>query len=280
MKRRTASRFIGLVLLLGALIGTVGALAGDLSGNEILARVDQQAQFLSEGSMIVFLQFDNQYADGTTAANRFASLSKRVSGGSESSLIYFLEPEDVQGTIFLSLKPDPNKDARMWLYLPALGMAKELVAEQQKQSFAGSTFSYKDVGSREMGDKYNAQLSSEDTVTIDGEDHSVYVLALTAKPDSDADYPTGKMWVDKEGFIMLKSEDYNESGNLERSMEVAKLGEFEGEVTADQMVSTNVLDGSSTTITFLERKRPEGEFSEDLFDPENLASFDPAEYGF
>jgi len=280
MKRRTASRFIGLVLLLGALIGTVGALAGDLSGNEILARVDQQAQFLSEGSMIVFLQFDNQYADGTTAANRFASLSKRVSGGSESSLIYFEEPEDVQGTIFLALKPDPNEDARMWLYLPALGMAKELVAEQQKQSFAGSTFSYKDVGSREMGDKYNAQLSSEDTVTIDGEDHSVYVLALTAKPDSDADYPTGKMWVDKEGFIMLKSEDYNESGNLERSMEVAKLGEFEGEVTADQMVSTNVLDGSSTTITFLERKRPEGEFSEDLFDPENLASFDPAEYGF
>lgn len=168
----------------------------------------------------------------------------------------------------------------MWLYLPALGMAKELVAEQQEQSFAGSTFSYKDVGSREMGDKYNAQLSSEDTVTIDGEDHSVYVLALTAKPDSDADYPTGKMWVDKEGFIMLKSEDYNESGNLELSMEVAKLGEFEGEVIADQMVSTNVLDGSSTTITFLERKRPEGEFSEDLFDPENLASFDPAEYGF
>lgn len=281
MKRRTASRFIGLVLLLGALlIGTVGALAGDLSGNEILARVDQQAQFLSEGSMIVFLQFDNQYADGTTAANRFASLSKKVSVGSESSLIYFLEPGDVQGTIFLSLKPDPNEDARMWLYLPALGMAKELVAEQQKQSFAGSTFSYKDVGSREMGDKYDAQLSGEDTVTIDGEDHSVYVLALTAKPDSDADYPTGKMWVDKEGFIMLKSEDYNESGNLERSVEVAKLGGFEGEVTADQMVSTNVLGGSSTTITFLERKRPEGEFFEDLFDPENLASFDPDEYGF
>jgi len=275
-----------LVLLLGALIGTVGALAGDLSGNGILARVDQQAQFLSEGSMIVFLQFDNQYADGTTAANRFASLSKRVSSGSESSLIYFLEPEDVQGTIFLSLKPDPNKDARMWLFLPTLEEitpgygTKEIISEQQEQSFAGSTFSYKDVGSREMGDKYNAQLSSEDTVTIDGEDHSVYVLALTAKPDSDADYPTGKMWVDKEGFIMLKSEDYNESGNLERSMEVAKLGEFEGEVTADQMVSTNVLDGSSTMITFLERKRPEGEFSEDLFDPENLASFDSAEYGF
>ena len=167
----------------------------------------------------------------------------------------------------------------MWLYLPALGMAKELVAEQQEQSFAGSTFSYQDVGSRDMEDKYDAELIGEETLVVGDESRLVYILALTAKPDAEIDYPTAKMWVDKEGFFMLRTENYNAEGNLEWMMKVTKLGEFEGKVTADQMIASNVLDESSTTITFLERVRPEEELSDSAFDPENLASFDPAIYG-
>ena len=280
MNKKTISRGIGLALLASALLlWTVGACAGELTGNQILTRVDQQAQFLSEGSMITMLKFDNKYADGTTGSNTFASLSKRVKDGPEFSLIYFQAPEDVQGTIFLSRKPDPDKDARMWLYLPALGMAKELVAEKQKQSFAGSTFSYKDVGNRNIGKKYEAKLAGEDTLTIDGTEHQAYVLALTAKPNSDADYPTGRMWVDKESFLMLKSDDYNEEGKLVRAIEVAKLGEFEGKATSDKMISTNTIDNSSTTITFISRSRPENELPDSVFDPDNLMSFKPSAYG-
>jgi hypothetical protein len=267
------------LLALALLYGAVTVVGEELNGNEILTCVDQEAQFLSEGSMITTLQFENEYSDGTTSANRFASLSKQVEGGAKYSLIYFVEPEDVEGTIFLSVQPDPDEDSRMWLYLPALGMVKELVAEQQEQSFAGSTFSYQDVGSRDMEDKYDAELIGEETLVVGDESRLVYVLALTAKPDTDTDYPTAKMWVDKEGFFMLRTENYNAEGNLERMMEVTKLGEFEGKVTADQMIASNVLDGSSTTITFLERVRPEEELSDSAFDPENLASFDPTIYG-
>ena len=78
---------------------------------------------------------------------------------------------------------------------------------------------------------------------------------------------------------MLRTENYNAEGNLEWMMEVTKLGEFEGKVTVDQMIASNVLDESSTTITFLERVRPEEELSDSAFDPENLASFDPTIYG-
>ena len=267
------------LLALALLCGAVTVVGEELNGNEILTCVDQEAQFLSEGSMITTLQFENEYSDGTTSANRFASLSKQVEGGAKYSLIYFVEPEDVEGTIFLSVQPDPDEDSRMWLYLPALGMVKELVAEQQEQSFAGSTFSYQDVGSRDMEDKYDAELIGEETLVVGDESRLVYVLALTAKPDTDTDYPTAKMWVDKEGFFMLRTENYNAEGNLERMMEVTKLGEFEGKVTADQMIASNVLDGSSTTITFFERVRPEEELSDSVFDSENLASFDPTIYG-
>ncbi len=268
-----------LAVIAGVLVLTAVSYAAGLTGDQILQKVDEHETLVTQGSLISKIRFDNVYADGTTAYNVFGGLSKKVSGEPEESLIYFEEPADVAGTIFLSIKPEGG-EARMWLYLPALGMAKEIVAEQRKQSFAGSTFSYKDVGSRSFADKYSAKLVGEETVKIGDKSYDCYVLELTAKPDSDADYPTAKAWVDKNSFLMLRSEDYNSEGKLERTMEVTKIGEFEGKLVADKMVATNTLDGSSTTITFLERKRPADPIPDSVFDPNNLASFDPTEFGF
>jgi len=158
-------------------------------------------------------------------------------------------------------------------------MAKELVAEQQKQSFAGSTLSYKDMGNRSYADKYSAKLVGEETLTIGDEQRACYVLELTARPGTDVDYPTGKAWVDKESFLMLKSEDYNESGNLERTMDVLSLTTFDGQLLADKMLATNTVDDSSTTITFVKRERPESEIPDSVFDPNNLAEFNPDTFG-
>ncbi len=261
------------------LLGMVSASAAALTGDEILARVDQQEQFLSEGSMFTTLQFDNAYSDGTTSTNRLISLSKNGDDGAEYSLIYFVEPDDVAGTIFLSVKASSEGNTHMWLFLPALGEAKELVADQQEQSFAGSTFSYQDVGSRDFEGKYTAVLAGEESVDVGGESYTCYVLNLTARPDSNAEYPLGKMWIEKENFIMLKSEDYDRTGNLERAMTILKLGVFEGRAVADKMVSTNTVDGSSTTITFLTRTRPDEDIPDSVFDANDLAGFDPASYG-
>jgi outer membrane lipoprotein-sorting protein len=267
------------LLMVAVLLSAVSASAAELSGDDILARVDQQEQFLSEGSMITTLQFDNVYSDGTTSGNRLISLSKKGTGDAEYSLIYFVEPDDVAGTIFLSAKAAVEENTHMWLFLPALGMAKELVADQQEQSFAGSTFSYQDVGSRDFEGKYEAVLSGEESITVGEESYDCYVIDLTAKPDSNAEYPFGKMWIEKENFIMLGSEDYNESGVLERTMAITKLGEFEGKVVADKMVSTNTIEKSSTTITFLARTRPDEDIPDSVFEASNLASFDPTAYG-
>jgi len=170
------------------------------------------------------------------------------------ALMYYKEPEDVAGTIFLAVTPEEG-DSRMWLYLPALGAVKELVAEEQEQSFAGSTFSYKDIGSQSSTqDDYDAELVGEEAVTVDGESYDCYVLTLTAKPDADVDYPTQKLWVSKDFWTSLKGESYDEDGRLAITMEVVRLGEFEGNVIPDEMFSKNVIDGNSTRIIFLERK--------------------------
>ena len=273
---------LGLIGLAILLLGTVlvPALSSpQLTGDEILQRVDDRQDEILGGNLISIIRFDNTYADGTTAYNLFGALGKRAEGQPDKSLIYFIEPEDVQGTIFLSIKPE-GEDARMWLYLPALGKVKELIAEERQQSFAGSTFSYREVGERRISDDYTAELVGEEAVQIGEEAYECYLLKLKAKPEADVRYPTGKMWVGKESWLALKAEDYNEAGNLERTMVVLKLGEFEGKPVADEILAENVLEGNSTKISFLERRRPEKEIPDSVFDPESLPEFDPAEWGF
>ena len=268
-----------MAIAVGILILGVTAYAAGLTGDQILQKVDAHETQVTGGNLITTIRFDNAYSDGTTAYNVFGGLSKKGAGQPDKSLIYFEQPEDVAGTIFLSIKPE-GKDARMWLYLPALGMAKELVAEQQKKSFAGSTFSYKDIGSRSFADKFTAKIIGDDSVKIGDKTYDCYVLKLTAKPNADVDYPIAKAWVDKTSFLLLKSEDYSADGKLQRTMEVLKVGTFEGNLVADKMTAKNVIDKNSTTITFLSRKRPSSPIPDSVFDPNSLASFDPHAFGF
>lgn len=275
MRNNTWNKMFGWTLMALLLIGGA-ALAQDLTVDDILDRMETEGDVLAEGSMIVQMRFDNAYSDGTTASNTFAGLSKP-----NKSLMYFLEPEDVRGTIFLTLEPEEeDADTRLWLYLPLLGIPKELVSEEARGgSFAGSSISYEDIGGDDQREDYDAVLIGEEVVTVGNEDRTAYVLESTAKPDADQDIVRTVLWVDKESFVMLKMEAYNDLGNLEQTLDVIELGEFEGHLVVDGMLARDVLEESETTITFLERRRPAGEIPDEVFDPETLVSFDPAAWG-
>lgn len=265
---------LGMTLLSVALLGlTVVALTAD----EIMDMVDAEADALAEGSMISIIRFENVYGDGTTGSNLFGSLSIP-----NRSLIYFIEPTDVVGTVFLTHEFDEEDvDSRLWLYLPLLGLPKELVSEDERGgSFAGSALSYSDLGDREGRADYDAVLLGEEDVVIGDLTRTTYKIESTAKPDADVDNPRSIVWIDTEFLIMLKVESYNDLGNLDTTMDILALGEFEGKLTTAEMLATNHSDGSTTTITILEQRRPDFEVSEDVFLPENINAFDPVLWGF
>jgi hypothetical protein len=197
-------------------------------------------------------------------------------------LIYFMEPTDVAGTIFLTLESDDTDvDAQLWLYLPFIGIAKELVSEDERGgSFAGSALSYSDLGDREGRTDYDAVLLGEEEVVIGDLTRTTYKIESTVKPGVDVDNPRSIVWIDTEFLIMLKVESYNDLGNLDTTMDVLALEEFEGKLTTAEMLATNHSDGSTTTITILEQRRPDAAVSEDVFLPENIPAFDGAAWGF
>ena len=265
---------LGMALLSVALLGLAAAA---LTADEILDMVDAEADALAEGSMVSTIRFDNVYSDGTEGSNLFGSLSMP-----NRSLIYFMEPADVAGTIFLTHDSDEDDvDARLWLYLPFIGIAKELVSDDERGgSFAGSALSYSDLGDREGRVDYDAVLLGEEEITIGEQTRTAYKIESTAKPEADVDDPRVIVWVDTEFLIMLKMESYNDLGNLDSTMDILALGEFEGKLTTEVMVATNHSDGGTTTITIVEQHRPDVSVTEDTFLPENLGTFDAATWGF
>ncbi len=265
-------RVIGLALLLGAWPSQAQQA---LTGPQILQRVEEKGGLGGRpGDLISDVKFDIIGKDKKTATNEFRFFSKRKQGEPDRLLVAFVKPDDVRGTLFLSIKPE-NKDADLWLYLPALGAVKQLVNTQERKGrFAGSNLSFDDLGS---GFKYSEDYSVAEKVTeektkVGDKEYSTYVLTLQVKKEKEKteDYPMRKLWVEKTEFVILKGESFNKTGKLEQGFEVLALSKFENDAVPDKVLIKNVLDGSQTTISFLTRKRPAQPLPENLFDPNNL----------
>jgi len=262
-----------LLLTIMTIVAGEITLATILTGDEILARVQAQAEFIVDGDRIVIFRTDNLYGDGTTSTKLFAGLLQRVEEQEEESLLLFVkEPEENFGMIHLLLQREG--EVRMWLYLPLLGMTTEIIVEE---GITGREFA---IGVQPLTiEEYRAHLIGAEILQIAEEKRPVYVLSLTARPEAIVDFPSIKMWVDKETFLPLRLENYNAAGELEIQVEILDWGEFEEVFTAKRIISRDLRARSERTITIYELRRPIEPFPAQLFDPEKLALFDPAIFG-
>lgn len=280
------------VMILGGLLllGTVGAMA--ITADEIL---DEMENMFSVDSgdvqgVLTTMSLLNDYSGGVSSEYTLAMFELTTFDSSLpedadeiTHVIMYFVGGDEDGSIFLMETPeDDSIDSRMWLYLPALGLTKELVSEDdQSGSFAGSSMSYGDLGGTgDLRDDYNAVILREETSDVDGETFDVWLLELTAKPDVDADHARVLLTVSKDDFLTLRMEAYNESGALKSTMEFQALGEFEGDRIPEAIFSTDVAEGTSTTISISGIRRPATPLTLELFDPNNLGELDPEAYGF
>ncbi len=279
----------GMLVLLG--VGAFGPVLhvgaqGDLTGDEILQKADENSSFVREGSRISLVQFDLIFPDTSTGSRTFAFFAKREPDGTDKLLIYFLKPELECGTIFMSIDPaDPAEKKRLWLFLSGLGQVKELVSdEDRKASFAGSNLKNDEVGSFNLARDYSGELLGEQGVELkswlgEPQTRAAYRIAIAQRPDADVDFPTGTVWIDKEAFLTLKGEFVNNADQLEQTVALDEFVEFEGDIVPNRVEVANVLDGSKTTVLILERRVVEPDLPDEIFTPEALKDFNPEDFG-
>ena len=278
LRKDYAAKVFVLTVIFLLSIGLSSLTADELSGEEILVKVDQKSEVVSQGEILSILTLEDVNADGSTNSMKVGALARQSTDRPDQMLIYFLEPEANRGSIVLS-KDTPEGETKMWSYLPALKRKMELSASQKEGSFFGTTLSYKEIGSWSMSETFNAEIVEEVTLDIGDRSVAAYKLQLTEKEGADPQYPRQTIWVGKDNWVLLRSQSFNADGELQKEMEVQELTMFEENTVTEKLVTTVLDSGASTTVIYEKRERPEQDIPDSVFDPEELSNFDPKKWG-
>lgn len=244
-----------LLALIALLLTGIAANAQELTGQEILERIEGKASLAGSGMATVNLITEN---DRGEQRSNTVIIYRKADEKVEKQLIEYLEPADVKGTKFLSIVEEGKEDL-MYIYFPFLGRERRIAAHVKGESFMGTDFTYEEIGSgKSYQEQYQAKRLEDDVF----EGYPSYVLEL--KPgETDSEYTSLKMWVWKEEFSLLKIEFYKEGEKLAKTLTNLDFRKENGEYMPYKIVMADEIKGSKTIIEILETK--EEELSDDYF---------------
>jgi hypothetical protein len=164
-----------------------------------------------------------------------------TNGGEQMFFTYFVKPTDIKRTTFLVHKKITEDDYRR-LYIPASDKVLAIAGSRKQDPFMGSDFSYEDVSGRHYS-KDTHKLLAEEVFTS----KAVYVTESTPIIKEDK---LSKLiaWIDKDNFIPLKVEYYNQSGEVFKIYTSEKITKIDGFDTIVKRTMISPLDGTKTVM--------------------------------
>ncbi|MBN2615957.1 MAG: outer membrane lipoprotein-sorting protein [Bacteroidales bacterium] len=178
------------VLLLAGLTGTVNA----QDATTIMKKVDDVMYAPKDMRAVNKIVLTDRNGRTDTREATIAQM------GTNYRIFRFTKPASQAGISVLSLPDDV-----MYLYMPAFGKVRRISSSIKNQNFAGTDFSYDDMESKPLTEKYNGKLLKTEGNT--------YVLQLTPKSQRSA-YSKVIMSVNKENFYPVEMQFYDR-GNHE-----------------------------------------------------------------
>jgi len=135
------------------------------------------------------------------------------------ALTLITAPAREKGQTFLKRKTE------MWSWNPAINRLVKLPPSMMSQGWMGSDYTNDDI-LRESSVVEDYIHSIEGTESIDG--HECWKIKLLAKEDADVLWGHQVWWIDKEEFIALKAELYDEDDYLVRTEKASELRMMDG----------------------------------------------------
>jgi hypothetical protein len=170
--------------------------------------------------------------------------------GVDSKLVVkFIMPPDIRGTGVLQIEHGESDDD-LWIYLPALRKSRRLVANNKKDSFVGSDFSYGDITLPKVTQYRHTLLRAE---KID--EHDCYVVESVPASDTvkaNSGYSKKITWVRADNFVESMVEYYDLAGRLLKTQRTGRHQLMEpdkGRWFVMHREMTNHQSGHRTTIT-------------------------------
>lgn len=185
----------------------------------------------------------NTYAEMTMTIKRptwSRDISMKTwSEGTKNSLIYITDPARDKGTVFL------KSEKEIYNWIPNIERTVKLPPSMMMQSWMGSDFNNDDlVQESSIVNDYTHKMLGE--ATIQG--RACYKIELTPKPNAAVVWGRIVSYVSKEEYLQMKSEFYDEDGDLVNIMEGSEIKVMDGRLIPTKMTMTPVDKPGNSTI--------------------------------
>lgn len=245
MKTRTT--YLTMLVLL-----CTGVIAAQ-SATEIIRRADAkmrgQSSF-SEMKMTIV-------RPGWTREIRMKSWSK----GSELALILITAPARDQGTAFL------KRSRELWNWQPSIDRTIKMPPSMLLQSWMGSDFTNDDLVKESSSvDDYQHRILGTETI----EGRSCWKLELVPRPNVAVVWGKILMWIDKQDYMQLKAEFYDEDNYLVNTMVGKSVKTLGGQLLPSILEVTPAdAPGNKTVVEYISLRFNEA-MSDDFFTVQNM----------
>lgn len=163
--------------------------------------------------------------------------------GSVSSLITFSSPKRVQGIKLLTVD-EKGENVSQMIYLPALKASKRIASSSKDGRFVGSEIFYEDLRDRVVSyDKHKLLVDGKFMSTRD-----CYKLESIPVDAKNSTYSKKISCVDKETFIPLEVEMYDQKGTLWKVFKVKSMKNINGIWTVMSSEMKDIQSDKATTL--------------------------------
>jgi hypothetical protein len=212
--------------------------ADDLTADQLAERVVKSLGFTWEGAT-TRLRMVLVDAGGQRSERALEVLGRRHDGQLES-VARFLSPSDIAGTKFLMIEK-AGGGAEQYIYLPGLKRTRRVVGREQEGSFMGSDFTYNDLQRKGDKDAKNTRLADENIGS-----EATYVLESVSSSKSST-YSKVKTWIRKSDYIPLRTQFFDPSGKLTKTLYVRRTQQIEGKPSVSEAYMKNA-SGHATEL--------------------------------
>lgn len=130
------------------------------------------------------------------------------------AMILVTSPAKEKGTVFLK----SNKE--VWNWVPSIERVIKLPPSMMTQSWMGTDFTNDDlVRESSIVDDYIHSFAGDSVI----EGRSCYRILLIPKPESAVVWGKIAVWIDKEDYIQMRAEFYDEENNLINTMQSSDI---------------------------------------------------------
>jgi hypothetical protein len=213
--------------------------ASPTDADGIFREVDRRQDLVASERATIRMEIEDKKG---RVRSRTMDLATKQDGDDQRSILLFSAPADIRGTGLLTIEQDG--DDEQLLYLPALGRVQRIAGSARGDRFAGSDFTFEDLGARDPDD-YDARLLE----TTD----AAYTLEVRDQAGTSA-YDRLVLTVDRERYTIDRAE-YYDGADLAKVLTATDFEEVApGAYRAGSLTMRDVREERETRLVFEDRE--------------------------